>query len=151
MNGIIRDLRLLGYKMPLSQSQSPYPHNQKPSKQFSTYASESTMQLRALLTFSILAACMAVTALPSSDTVKYGSGSSFVERAPAAFGNCNIDPGAICGTLATACAGALTDSDASVVWQTITCVCAGLWYVGPFCSQMQFDRHCTSNLFFSCD
>ncbi|EIM85627.1 uncharacterized protein STEHIDRAFT_158257 [Stereum hirsutum FP-91666 SS1] len=85
------------------------------------------MQLQALLTFSILAACMAVTALPSSDTVKYGSGSSFVERAPAAFGNCNIDPGAICGTLATACAGALTDSDASVVWQTITCVCAGLW------------------------
>lgn len=99
------------------------------------------MQLRALLTFSILAACMAVTALPSSDTVKYGSGSSFVERAPAAFGNCNIDPGAICGTLATACASAITDSDASVVWQTITCVCAGLWCVGPSCSRTQLVRY----------
>ncbi|KAF8704802.1 hypothetical protein AX14_013914 [Amanita brunnescens Koide BX004] len=43
------------------------------------------------------------------------------------FGSCQLDPGAVCGGLASACAGALTSPDANVIWQIVACTCAGLW------------------------
>ena len=61
-------------------------------------------------------------ALPRRE-VMYGSG--YVEKRN--FGNCQLEPGAVCGGLATACAGALTSPDANVIWQVVSCTCAALW------------------------
>ncbi|KAK2462478.1 hypothetical protein APHAL10511_005448 [Amanita phalloides] len=61
--------------------------------------------------------------LPTRREVKYGSG--YVAKRN--FGNCQLDPGAVCGGLASACAGALTSPDANLVWQIVACTCAALW------------------------
>ena len=61
--------------------------------------------------------------LPARREVKYGSG--YVEKRN--FGNCQLDPGAVCGGLASACAAALMASEVNLVWQIVACTCAGLW------------------------
>ncbi|KAK2464906.1 hypothetical protein APHAL10511_002982 [Amanita phalloides] len=61
--------------------------------------------------------------LPARQEVKYGSG--YVAKRN--FGNCQLDPGAVCGGLASACAGALTSPEVNLVWQIVACTCAALW------------------------
>lgn len=82
------------------------------------------MHFQALLSFTVLTICATVFAYPHDLVVKYGSGSSFVERAPA---DCPLDPGAVCGALAGACGAALMTPTAPAVWKLVACVCAGLW------------------------
>jgi len=61
--------------------------------------------------------------LPVRREVKYGSG--YVAKRN--FGACQLDPGAVCGGLATSCAAALNVADINLVWGIVSCTCAALW------------------------
>ncbi|KAF8344528.1 hypothetical protein F5887DRAFT_918088 [Amanita rubescens] len=64
-------------------------------------------------------------ALPAKrELVIYGSG--YVAKRN--FGGCPLDPGAVCGGLASTCAATLaTGADVTLVWQIVSCTCAAIW------------------------
>ena len=89
------------------------------------------MQLKAIfvLTALFLSASASPSPLTSSDLVKYGSGSAYVEKRE----DCSLeDPGAVCAGLAASCKAAISKPPTgtlAILWTIVTCVAAGIWFV----------------------
>ena len=95
-----------------------------PKLQTRTTSMQLNLKLASACLFLFVGAIVAsANVLPARREVKYGSG--YVEKRN--FGNCQLDPGAVCGGLASACAAALMASEVNLVWQIVACTCAGLW------------------------